>query len=259
MEQAKNLNAVNTRRQQANETILKVAEEQIAQRYQFPRDQVIVIDHLDWHAGMIGITASHLMRKYHRPTVVIGAIGDSCRGSIRGLPGLDMTAALQECHTLLSEFGGHKEAAGFSIEAKNIEAFRAAFIEAVNKQVNQKPIEQMLEIDAEILPEQITLELTEKLQQFQPFGKNNAVPVFMCKNLIAIEHQAVGDGTHLKATFAPSSTSSLRIAAIGFSLANKIELLRNQNPVDLVFSLDINEWNGQRIAQMHLVDIRTAV
>jgi hypothetical protein len=64
---------------------------------------------------------------------------------------------------------------------------------------------------------------------------------------------------HRNATFAPASTSSIRIAAIGFSLASKLELLRNQNPVDLVFSLDINEWNGQRIAQMHLVDIRTAV
>jgi single-stranded-DNA-specific exonuclease len=253
MRWAHKISEVNMKRRTASENLIKEAESIIERDYKFPEDKVIVLANKEWHAGVVGIGCAQLTRKYLRPVVLIGAIGDEGRGSIRTVPGVNVMPALTECKDLLLTFGGHPEAAGFSIDFTKVEEFKKKFTQALQVSVNQEAILPKQDIDLSITLPEVTLELIKDLQKLHPLGKDNPLPIFAIENLTAVSHELVGDGTHLKMTL---TDGMHEIAGIGFGLHETQPILETGKPFKVACSLELNQWNNKETAQLHVYDIQ---
>ncbi len=253
MRWAHKISEVNMKRRTASENLIKEAEAIIERDYHFPEDKVIVLANKDWHAGVVGIGCAQLTRKYLRPVVLIGAIGDEGRGSIRTVPGVNVMPALTECKDLLLTFGGHPEAAGFSIDLTKVEEFKKKFTAALQNSVNQEAIMPKQDIDLSITLPEVTLELIKDLQKLHPLGKDNPLPIFAIENLTAVSHELVGDGTHLKMTL---TDGTHEMAGIGFGLHETQPILETGKPFKVACSLELNSWNNKETAQLHVYDIQ---
>ena len=210
----------------------------------------------DWHKGVIGIVATRLTETYYRPTLVFTKSGDRLAASARSVKGFDIYQALEGCSQYLEQFGGHTFAAGLTLLEDRYEAFKQAFEEVVRERLDAKPPQRELDIDALIELDRIDGTLMHYLKQFAPFGPGNPLPVFMAQDLRDSGHaRRVGaDGEHLKAHLVQESGKGF--AAIGFGLGQKLASLQGNDPVDAVFSLDENQWNGMVEIQLNLSDLR---
>ncbi|MFC1771666.1 DHH family phosphoesterase, partial [Candidatus Margulisiibacteriota bacterium] len=216
--------------------------------------KAIVLSHQDWHAGIIGITASKLVGRFSLPTVLISDNGEIARGSARTLGNINIYELLKKSQKFFTSFGGHKEAAGFSITSKNIPMFINEFSKVCNDLISTEDLRSIINIDYKLPSEYLTLELAKELEKIQPFGKGNDPPVFYSNELNALDFKTVGDGSHLKATFIDKARKKV-INAIGFGLAEKIELLY-KSQVEILFNLTINSWQGSENPELQLIDIK---
>lgn len=215
-----------------------------------------VVYNENWHKGVIGIVASRLTETYYRPTLVFTKSGDKLAASARSVIGFDIYSALEACADHLVQFGGHKYAAGLTLEETEYEAFKQKFEEVVSQSIDKKLLTPSIQIDMELEFTQISGKFLRILKQFAPFGPGNMRPVFLTRNLLDTGYaKPVGeDGIHLKCALRPAKTKKY-IGAIGFNLGNKIELLQSGEAFDAVYSLDENEWNGKVYQQLKLRDI----
>jgi single-stranded-DNA-specific exonuclease len=251
---ARYLDRINLKRQRIGQLILKEAQIFIEREYNLEDNQVLVLAENNWHAGVIGITAAQLVRKYSKPTVMISITGETGRGSARSLGNVDIYSLLKKCSGYFLEFGGHKQAAGFSILAKDIEAFSNEFRILCNKNIKKEQLQPIIDIDVEVSPDQINLALAREMGSLAPFGQDNAMPALYTNKLVPIDFKTVGDGSHLKATFSDKKGLFL-FEAIGFGLAHKLELLYKQK-VEVVFNVQVNNWGGQNNVQLNLLDLK---
>ena len=210
----------------------------------------------NWHKGVLGIVASRLTETYYRPTLVFTKSGDKLAASARSVRGFDVYNALQGCAEHIEQFGGHKYAAGLTLRETEYEAFKAKFEEVVAGSIDPHLLEQEIRIDLEIDLRDISGRLIRIIQQMAPFGPGNHAPVFLSKRLWDTGYaKRVGSGKeHLKATFYQREGQA--IGAIGFNLGDKLELLKRGRPVDVVYALEANTWNGKTQPQLKVKDIR---
>jgi len=248
------LQQMNQKRQQIGSMMLTEAETHLKNTGQLPDNKVLVLSGKGWHSGVIGITAAQLVRKYSRPVVMISIDDHIGRGSARTSGDLDIYKLLHDCSDYFENFGGHKQAAGFSILPDKIEAFEKAFIEQGNAQIDEKELISTLVIDGQLSPGSISMEMCKELLELAPFGAGNPEPILYSNEFTAIDFKIVGNGSHLKATFSDLS-GKMVIDAIGFGLAPKLELLYKRK-VELAFNLSINTWAGNERLQLQLVDIK---
>ena len=211
-----------------------------------------------WHKGVIGIVASRLTETYYRPTLVFTKSGNKLAASARSVRGFDLYNALEACKDYLEQFGGHKYAAGLTLEESQYEEFKARFEDVVSSTISPEMLNPEIRIDAEISLADITPKFMRILKQFEPFGPGNMKPVFLTHQLRDSGYaKGVGEGEkHLK--LAVKHGNSNPIQAIGFGLGNKLPLVKENKLFSAVYSLDENHWNGNVSLQLKLKDIRQA-
>jgi single-stranded-DNA-specific exonuclease len=217
------------------------------------RDPAVVLAADGWHPGVIGIVASRLVERLHRPVVVVALDGDGDgKGSGRSIAAFDLVGALRACSSHLVRFGGHRMAAGCSIRPDRVEGFREAFVAHARETLGADDLVPTLRVDLELPLGDCTAELVRVLRHAGPFGAGNPTPVFVARAVRPEAVREVGTG-HLKLTLAANGS---RLEAIGFGMAGRAPELLGGAPVDAAFRLEENQYRGRSTLQARLVDLR---
>lgn len=248
---SKKLEMMNKHRREIDQMIFQESLKQVGD---VSRQKAIVLAGREWHAGVIGITASKVVERCQRPSVIIAYDDTLGRGSARSIGNVNIYRILKECQPYFIDFGGHKEAAGFSIAPENIEPFKERFQQVALEMIDDQDLKAQMNIDMKLNPNDMTLDLAESLDQLQPFGQGNPMPLFYTDELRIIDCKTVGDGSHVKATFTDRQ-NGIVIDGIGFGLSRKMPLFQ-KNDVSVAFHLTINEWNNVKRPQLQIVDIK---
>ena len=206
-----------------------------------------------WHKGVVGIVASRLIEHFYRPTVVLTQSGDYAAGSARSVPGFNLYEAIHACKEYLLGYGGHFAAAGMTIELDKIEAFRSKFEEVVSTTILPELLMPEIVIDSEIKLKDISWSFYNIISQMEPFGPENLRPHFLVKNVFDSGFSKILKEQHLRFVL---RQDSVIFSGIGFGMADKLPLLQMKKPVDVVFKIDENEWNGQKNLQLRVIDLR---
>ncbi len=247
------LDNANAERQQIERGIL---EEAIAQASAAVASGAkgLVLSAPHWHPGVVGIVASRIVERFHRPTVVIGVHDNIGRGSARSIEGIHLADALAHCKRHLLKSGGHRAAAGLSIEPQHIDAFRGAFEAVCAKELADVKLEGRCRIDAVADPQQLSESAVESLQRLAPFGMGNAEPVVGLLAQVAsprvLDNKTKGEPGHLKLTLAQAPN----VDVIGFRLAELAPL--TAEAVDLAVQVSVDEFRGVRRVSAKLKDLR---
>ena len=254
---AKELDEKNKKRQEIETKILEEAEEQIYNNVDIESEKVLILSSEDWHHGVIGIVSSRITEKYYRPSVLISIDENGeGRGSARSIPSLNIYDALNEQRDLFINFGGHKQAAGLSIEKENIDILRKNINEWVDKNLDKEDFFEEIEVDCVISSDDIKLKTVKELNMLSPFGMGNPSPLFLFKKAIINNIRGVGkDKKHLKLEI---NYDGYDIDCIGFNLGYYSEKLDFKNIVDIIGTLDINEYMGTKKVQIVIKDIITS-
>jgi single-stranded-DNA-specific exonuclease len=209
----------------------------------------------NWHKGVIGIVASRLIESFYRPTLVFTKSGNKLAASARSVKGFDVYEALNECSEFIEQFGGHKYAAGLTLDPKNYSAFKNKFEEVVKASIDKKLLIPEITIDLELELSEITPKFFRILQQMGPFGPQNMKPVFKTTSVRDNGYgKTVGsDKSHLKLNIIDGADKKT-YNAIGFGLGNKIKSIKGD--FDITYSLDENEWKGNTSIQLILKDLK---
>ena len=245
----------NTDRKELDKQITIEALSQIEQNNEIEGFTTVVYQE-NWHKGVIGIVASRLMETYYRPTLVFTKSCDKLAASARSVKGFDVYNALEACAEHLEQFGGHMYAAGLTLKEENYVAFKKAFEKVVSETIDPELLLPEISIDLEIDFPQITPKFHRIINQFEPFGPLNMTPIFMSKNIhdTGFPKLMGADQSHLKLFV--KQNNSQGIAAIGFGMGNKLNLVANKKPFDAAYCIDENEWNGTVSIQLRLRDIK---
>ena len=245
----------NEDRKKLDKQITKQALELIHADAFFEQKKTTVLYHPEWHKGVIGIVASRLIENHYRPTIVLTESNGKITGSARSVNGFDIYDAIESCSDLLEQFGGHKYAAGLTMHTDQLENFKAKFDKIVSERIEPWMLQPVINIDAELQLSAVDPKFFRILQQFGPFGPGNLNPVFLTKNVLAADQRVLGTD-HLKLkVFDPDSPSRL-FEAIAFGLGRFDEQIGEGIPFSLVYTLELNEWNGRSNMQMNVKDIR---
>lgn len=223
---------------------------------------VLVLDADDWHHGVIGIVSSRITEKFSRPSILVSfkkteaesdAEGDVGKGSGRSIKGLNLVDALVHCSEYLVKFGGHELAAGLSVERDKLKAFRDKINEYARENLSEEDMIPTLEADAEIDFTDISLRFAEELQILEPYGVGNPTPAFVLKNVYVSEITPVSDGKHTRFVFTDGNSY---VSAMYFTTSPKQTGVFAGDKVDVLFTVDINEWMGRRSVQLIVKDVK---
>ncbi|MEL0146634.1 MAG: DHHA1 domain-containing protein, partial [Schleiferiaceae bacterium] len=255
-ELAERINAFNQDRRETQAEIFEEAKEELDPE-NYPNSNVLYRPH--WHKGVVGIVASKIVETHYRPTIILTKSGDHLGGSARSVIGFDVYNAIEACEAHILQFGGHKYAAGLTLDEAQLPHFKKAFEAycAANLTAEMKTPE--LEYDAVASLDQFTERFYAVLSQMEPHGEANQAPRFLIQNLVdAGGSKAVGaDESHLRVVLQhPGSASTM--TGIAFGQGNWAGHLEAGGAVDIIASLEINEFRGQRNLQLMVEDIRSA-
>jgi len=249
---AEDLNKFNNQRQKLIEKIYQQAKEQIQKIKS--KEKILILAHPDWSAAVLGLVAGRLVDEFYRPVILIEKGNQESKGAARSIENFNITTALSKCSKLLIQFGGHKEAAGFSLETKNLENFKEKMSKIASSQIKDKDLICSLKIEADINPQDISWNFYEELERFRPFGIGNPSPLFRLKNVKVLESYKVGNAEkHLKLHF---KNGDKEIKAIGFNLGKLMEGIKNKKKVDIVCGLKPNYWNGTCDLELEIFDLK---
>jgi single-stranded-DNA-specific exonuclease len=251
---AQQLNEENFRRQQEELELVTQARKAIETDPLIGAHNVLVIGGDGWHRGVIGIAASKLVDTYHKPAIVLSVDGDLAHGSCRSIPDFDMLGALERCADLFIRFGGHRQAAGLTMEAARVPEFRARINAWADEVLEPDQLRPRLFIDGPLHLKGITHDLVRGLDAMGPFGLANPRPVFHAGPVEIVEGPRAIKERHLKMTF---NQDGRRFRAIAWRAAERAEFLeKNRAAVDLAFSLDRNEYQGETYLELNVADIK---
>jgi single-stranded-DNA-specific exonuclease RecJ len=248
-ELARFLTQENKARQETEKEILAEAVSLIEKE---PIPRVIVLSAGHWHHGVIGIVASRLVERYFRPVFLIAEEGTEAKGSARGIPGYPVLEQLSTQAHLLTKFGGHRQAAGFSLPTKNIRQLR----EGLNEQAlafKDTLFQEYLKIDQRVSLETISGDLLHELEQMAPFGFGNPGPILACQGIPVHSVKVVGkEGNHIKFRFGIQGEQE----GIAFRLGERLNEIDKATRLDVAFSLDWNTYRGREDVQLMIKDVQ---
>jgi len=250
--------ALNINNNQRREFDLSITQEAIA----MIEDDVVLRDakttvlyKKDWHKGVIGIVASRCIEKYYRPTVILTESNDKITGSARSVRGFDLYKAIESCSDLLEKFGGHKYAAGLTLEHDKLDAFRQRFEQVVSNNITEEQLTPAITIDVGLDFDAITSKFFNVLRQMSPFGPENPNPTFVSSHVYVKNGLNLIKDKHLKFTAAQKDNKSI-FTAIGFDMPMHYEEILKGGTFSMVYSIELNEFNGERSIQLRIKDIR---
>lgn len=255
------LTAENDLRRQTERAILAEAIEMVdADGHATDDRRALVLAKEGWHPGVIGIVASRLAERYHRPVVMLGidAAAGEAKGSARSVSGLDLHAAISACDEHLKKFGGHAMAAGMSLDADAIDAFRDALVAQVNQHLPADDLAQRIRLDADVSLSECSAALFGALERMGPFGCANPAPRLRIRGAITARpaQRMGGGGKHLSVSLRGADGGAIR--AVGFGLGDRADDLPAGIAVDVAFKPSLNNWRGVTSPELHLLDIRPA-
>jgi single-stranded-DNA-specific exonuclease len=246
---AHELEELNRERQGVEDRILREA---LAKVDEWPeakqRRRGYVLADEGWHEGVIGIVASRLVERFHRPVVLIAGAGEEWKGSGRSTGAFDLHGGLAACVEHLERFGGHRAAAGLSIRPENVEAFAAAFATHADAELTEDDLRVVTRVDAVVSGAELTLELCSELRRLAPFGLGNPGVTLLLPSCELGELAPVGNGKHLR--FRVRDRGRDAGNAIAFGLGAQLDRYRTQGRYDVVFRLEENHWNGTVAPQL---------
>ena len=250
---ARSLDQQNRERRTIEDEVLGKAGAQITSLYDPGSESAIVVGGAGWHPGVVGIVASRIQRRFHRPTFVIGfdTMGMG-KGSGRSIEGFSLVAALTRCGGLLEKFGGHEMAAGLTMRQENLEAFREAFAEAARDMLTAEQLQRTLRLDAELRLADLSLDLLDDHDALQPFGTANHQPVFFTRGVTLAGEPRLMKDKHWSFTFRHGRA---QCRAVWWNAADEI---LPPLPWDLAYTVSRNEWNGNVSVQLELRAVRAA-
>ncbi len=249
---AARLDAENRTRQEIEHAIYAAALEQVEQQGFSQREGLIVAGE-GWHPGVIGIVASRLAEKFYTPTIVLTLVGGVYKGSGRSIEGFHLQRALAACADLLQNYGGHSQAAGLGLLPEALPAFRRRFAQTVAENTTAETFVPTLAIDAELSPEELDLRLFHEIEELQPTGTKNPVPLFVCRGMEVLERRVVGENHHLRLKLFHRPE---HLYCIGFKKAD-LAPLAEEARLDIAFNLDENSYNGKVSLQLVLRDLKS--
>jgi len=205
-----------------------------------------------WHKGVVGIVASRLIEKYYRPTIVLTQSGEFASGSARSVPGFNLYEALHACREWLLGYGGHFAAAGMTLAPEHIEQFSRKFEEVVSETIEPRFLIPELEVDAVADFRDLDFQTLRIIGQMEPFGPENCKPVFVSQLVYETGYSKLLKEKHLRLSFQQGDRI---FSAIAFNMADKWPMVRSGQPLDIAYTLDVNEWNGEKKLQLKILDI----
>lgn len=252
---ARALDSANAERQQIERNMLNAAIEQ-AEAAVARGAKGLVLSSPDWHPGVVGIVASRIVERFHRPTILIGVHEGVGKGSARSIEGFHLYDAIKSVSHHLSRFGGHKAAAGLSIDPAKLDAFRTDFEAVAAERLDDSALVPRCRIDAVVQGKELDEQTVAAIQRLAPFGMGNPEPVLALRGQVAtprvLQNKTPGEPGHLKLTL----ESSPAFDVIGFRQADRVGL--TEGPVDLAFKLNVDEWRGVKRLSLKLTSLRAS-
>ncbi len=249
------LHSDNTDRKEADSSITEEALAIIENDASLSTRKTTVVYQEHWHKGVVGIVASRLTERYYRPTVVLTKSGNIVAGSARSVVGFNLYEAIHACRKHLIGYGGHFAAAGMTLDPANVEAFSAAFEQVVSNTITPDLLIPEIIIDSEISISELTESFHNIIAQMEPFGPDNMKPVFVAKNVSNTGFSKIVKEQHIRFLV---QQKNIQINGIGFNMAHKYDILQNNKFIDIVFNIDLNEWNGNTNVQLKVIDFKAS-
>jgi single-stranded-DNA-specific exonuclease len=253
---AEDLEKENKRRQEITMNTVEDCFFQVQENPNFKNEKAIVLSNLGWHHGVVGIVASKIKEGYNKPTIIISFDEDGIgRGSCRSLSGFDIHAALGKCSEYLIGFGGHPMAAGLSIEKSKYKEFYNSFQKIVNETITEKQLIPRIKVDSLLNVKDINSRFLKFLKSMSPYGPGNMRPKFLSKKVKLKGMPRIIGKNSDTLKFSVQDNRSV-YEAIGFNMVEKYEYLLSGEPVDMIFEIGENDWNGKKTIQLEVKDIK---
>jgi single-stranded-DNA-specific exonuclease len=253
-ELAEQLNTENVRRQQEEAEIVAQARKAVETDLEVGSRTVIVVSGEGWHRGVIGIVASKLVDAFHRPAIVLSSDGETAHGSCRSIPSFNMLAALESCADTMVKFGGHKQAAGLTIDTGRIRELRARVNEFADGCLGPDDLRPRLWIDGALTFRSITEQVASEMTRLAPFGAGNPCPVFRTSRVAIVDGPRRVKDRHLKMAFKQDGRIMRGIA--WRASEREAFVTEHRDAIDLAFSLEQDTWNGERYLQLSVADFK---
>ncbi|MCX6175206.1 MAG: single-stranded-DNA-specific exonuclease RecJ [Ignavibacteriales bacterium] len=255
LELAQVLEDENIERRKIDEMTFSHAMQLVDSEIDFDANLGIVLHYEDWHPGVIGIVASRLVEKFHRPAVMLTTIDGVAKGSARSVPGFNIYEALQNCDDLLLQFGGHEAAAGLAVELEKLDEFKLRFNAVLRQSMTSENIIHEINIDAKLSFSEISPKFLRVLDQFAPFGPGNMRPVFLSENVSLVYQPRIVGSNHIVTSLKQNGNDKV-FDAIGFNLgAFATHIDKEKNLVDIVYTIESVQKDGKTYPQIRLKDI----
>ena len=251
---AEQLNSENLRRQQEEADIVSQARKIVETDLEVGSRTVLVVAGDGWHRGVIGIVASKLVDAFHRPAIVISTDGDVAHGSCRSIPSFNMLAALESCAELMTKFGGHKQAAGLTLETSRIRDLRARVNDFADGCLTPDDLRPRLWIDGALTFRSINEQVVSELAALAPFGAGNPCPIFSTSRVEIVDGPRRLKDRHLKMAFKQDGRVMRGIAWRASERESFVA--EHKAAIDLAFSLENDTYNGERYLQLSVADFR---
>lgn len=215
---------------------------------------ILIAENENWHVGILGLSAARIAESFGRPAVVMQDLGTTLVGSARSIEAFNVLEAIAQAKDHLINFGGHKEAAGFTVKKENLNKFKEILTKYAEEKLRDIDLRPTLEIECEIKKEDLSERFVEEMQRLKPFGVRNPRPLFVLKNVKPMFVEGVGRSRdHIKFD---AIIDDKTMPAIGFRLGAHIDSIRNYKEIELACYIDFNVWNGNRKLQLEIVDFR---
>jgi single-stranded-DNA-specific exonuclease len=243
----------NLDRREADSTITEEALAQIENDPNHSIKKSSVVFQAHWHKGVVGIVASRLIEKYYKPTIVLTQSGEVIAGSARSVQGFNLYEALHACREHLLGYGGHFAAAGMTLAEDQLEAFKEAFEKSVAERITEEQLTPEITINAVLPLDNISMNFYQIISQMEPFGPDNMRPVFIAQKVYDTGYSKIVKDLHISCSFKQGKNT---IRGIGYNMPQHLDVIKSGKPFDIIFQLQLNEWQGTQSVQLQIMDIK---
>jgi single-stranded-DNA-specific exonuclease len=243
----------NLDRREADSNITEEALAQIENDPNHTNKKSSVVFESHWHKGVVGIVASRLIEKHYKPTIVLTQSGEVIAGSARSVQGFNLYEALHACREHLLGYGGHFAAAGMTLAIDQLEAFKEAFEKAVAERITEDQLTPEITINAILPLDNISMNFYQIIAQMEPFGPENTKPIFIAHKVYDTGYSKMVKEVHISCSFKQGKNT---IRGIGYNMPQHLDVIKSGKPFDIVFQLQLNEWQGTQSVQMQIIEIK---